>query len=286
MCEQSIFNLHSPPWSAQLGCGRVSKDSSQRKHACLKNDDFLRFLYKMLLILVSFSAKWDWRSERQTTELGGKDWFFNNSSQLLNQILKHDKLTMTYLKVTFDVDNPTALEKEKPVQSQLPWCQLFVICDEIVMMVMIKGLMFVVTMKAPLRMIVIFQVRLQLFPWLDWDGEGKGRIWEGWESFLSLVGMKLVGWKLTTFTFLLGGALGLKQYGHAGLAEQARHREPCPWGLQDHRLLCHNHALSEGGRRNATSLFRVVLARNIIPSLETTWKWTTFPQDYSLRQPP
>ena len=180
MCEQSIFNLHSPPWSAQLGCVWVSTDSSQRKHACLKNDDFLRFLYKMLLILVSFSAKWDWRSERQTTELGGKDWFFNNSSQLLNQILKHDKLTMTYLKVTFDVDNPTALEKEKPVQSQLPWCQLFVICDEIVMMVMIKGLMFVVTMKAPLRMIVIFQVRLQLFPWLDWDGEGKGWIWEGW----------------------------------------------------------------------------------------------------------
>ena len=90
----------------------------------------------------------------------------DNSSQLLNhfQILKHDKLTMTYLKVTFDVDNPTALEKEKPVQSQLPWCQLFVICDEIVMMVIIKELMLVVTMKAPLRMTVIFQVRLQLFP--------------------------------------------------------------------------------------------------------------------------
>ena len=60
---------------------------------------------------------------------------------------------MIYLKVTFDVDNPTALEKEKPVQSQLPWCQLFVICDGIVVMEMIKELMLVVTMKAPLRMI-------------------------------------------------------------------------------------------------------------------------------------
>ena len=71
---------------------------------------------------------------------------------------------MIYLKVTFDVGNPTALEKEKPVHSQLPWCQLFVICDGIVVMVMIKELMLDVTMKAPLRMIVIFQVRLQLFP--------------------------------------------------------------------------------------------------------------------------
>ena len=35
LCEQSIFNLHSPPWPAQLGCVRVSKDSSQRKDACL-----------------------------------------------------------------------------------------------------------------------------------------------------------------------------------------------------------------------------------------------------------
>ena len=41
----------------------------------------------MLLILVSFLAKWGWRSERQTTELGGKDWFFNNSSPTAESFL-------------------------------------------------------------------------------------------------------------------------------------------------------------------------------------------------------
>ena len=242
----------------------------------------------MLLILVSFLAKWGWRSERQTTELGGKDWLLDNSSQLLNhfQILKDDKLTIHDL-LEGDIwrGQPyCAREREtrpEPAAMVSTLCHLWWNCsdgdDKGVDVGCDNEGAFEDDCDIPGTLTALSLTGLR---WRRQRGDMR-RL-----RIISLPRRNEIGWKLTTFTFLLGGALGLKQHGHAGLAEQARHWEPCPWGLQDHRLLCHNHALSEGGRRNATSLFRVVLTRNIIPSLEKTWKWTTFPQDYSLRQPP
>ena len=90
-----------------------------------------------------------------------------------SKIWAGDHLSFSFHQVTFDIENPIAVEKERPVQSQLPWYCTFAGYQSIV--IKIFSTLFNVILQE-IDYWEISQVCLQFLPWLDWDAKDKRKI--------------------------------------------------------------------------------------------------------------
>ena len=207
-----------------------------------------------------FPAKLVSRSERRTTELGGKDWFVFHRYPAFNQTL--------IFQVTFDIANPTAVEKESPVQSQLPWFQhhinaatiLLHYCNNTFLTLILQQYFHI---NATIIDVISGMPTAPSLTGLKWKRQRENT--KRWTIIIFLLFCHNDIVVSRTSIAMPGDALGLQQHGNASLVEQTRHREPRPGGLHDHRLLCHNHAISKGGRKTIWLVADLKFASEISP---------------------